>query len=77
MFHVRGADDFLRWNIGGWDNSRTAIQTCENGATRELGQASSVTVDSNRWYNIKLEVKGRQIRGFLEGQLVTGPIDEQ
>jgi alpha-L-arabinofuranosidase len=77
LFHVRGPDDYLWWNIGGWNNSRTAIETAEHGAKRELGQASNVKVDANRWYDLKLDVKGRQIRGYVDGQLVTEAIDEE
>jgi alpha-L-arabinofuranosidase len=76
MFHVRGSNDYLWWNIGGWNNSRTIVETCERGAKREIGQASNVTVESNRWYDIKLEVQGRSIRGYLDGKLVTETIDE-
>ena len=75
MFHVRGTDDFLWWNIGGWNNSRTVIETTEHGAKREIGRASNVTVEPNRWYDIRLEVKGRQIRGYLDGKLVTEAVD--
>ena len=76
MFHVRGIDDYLWWNIGGWNNSRTIVETCEHGAKHEIGQASNVTVEPDRWYDIKLEVKGRQIRGYLDGKLVTEAVDE-
>jgi alpha-L-arabinofuranosidase len=76
MFHVRGPDDWLWWNIGGWGNSRTVVESSEHGAKHELGQASNVKVDSNRWYDLKLEIKGREIRGYLDGQLITQAIDE-
>jgi alpha-L-arabinofuranosidase len=75
MFHVRGPDDFLWWNIGGWGNSRTVVETEEHGAKQEIGQVSDVTVESNRWYDLKLEVSGRQIRGYIDGRLVTEATD--
>ena len=76
MFHVQNQDDWLWWNIGGWNNSRTVIQKTEHGASRELGIAQNVTVVDNRWYDIKIEVKGRQIRCYLDGKLETDVLDE-
>ena len=71
LFHVRGADDFLWWNIGGWNNSRTAVEAAYHGAKQVVGRASDGTVDADRWYDLKLEVKDRHIRGYVDGELVT------
>ena len=76
IFHVRGADDYLWWNIGGWNNSRTVVESCEHGAKHEIGKVSDKTVDTNRWYDLKLELQGRQIRGYVDGELVTEAVDE-
>jgi alpha-L-arabinofuranosidase len=71
MFHVQDDDNWLWWNIGGWNNSRTVIQKTENGASRELGRAQNVTVDIDRWYDIKIETQGRHIRCYLDGKLLS------
>ncbi len=76
LFHVRSTGDYLWWNIGGWNNSRTVVETAEHGAKREIGDASDVTVEANRWYDIRLELMGRQIRGYLDGKLVTEATEE-
>jgi alpha-L-arabinofuranosidase len=71
MFHVQDDDNWLWWNIGGWNNSRTVIQKTEHGASRELGRAQNITVDTDRWYDIKIETKGRHIRCYLDGKLLS------
>ncbi len=76
MFHVRNRDDYLWWNVGGWGNSRTAIQKFDHGASVELGRARDVRVIDNRWYDVKIELKGRQIRCYLDGQLVADVVDQ-
>ena len=76
MFHVEDDDNWLWWNVGGWNNSRTAVQKTEHGASREMGMAKNVKVDLDRWYDIKIETKGRQIRCYLDGELVTEVTDE-
>ncbi len=75
MFHVQDSDNFLWWNIGGWGNSRSVIERERDGAKAELGAASSVTVETGRWYDIKVEVAGRRIRCYLDGKLITETTD--
>ncbi len=69
-FHFQNANNYLWWNIGGWGNTRTAIQQFRNGTNTQLGPDFPVTVEPNRWYDIKVELQGRQIRCFLDGKLV-------
>ena len=76
LFHVRNRDDFLWWNVGGWGNSRTAIQKHEHGASVELGRSRNVRVTENQWHDVKIELKGRQIRCYLDGQLVADVVDQ-
>jgi len=68
-FHYRDDANYLWWNIGGWGNTRTAIEQVRDGSSAQLGPDLPLTVESNRWYDIKIEVQGRQIRCFLDGKL--------
>jgi alpha-L-arabinofuranosidase len=56
----------VQWNIGGWGNRRTAVQA----ADAVVGEQVDGTIETGRWYDIKVEVKGRTVRGHLDGQLV-------
>ena len=69
-FHYRDDGDYLWWNIGGWGNTRTAIEQVQTGSSTQLGPDIPVTVETGRWYDIKIEVQGRQVRCFLDGKLV-------
>lgn len=62
------------WNIGGWGNSRTALQRYTTGGTKDIGSVP-LTVETGRWYDIKIEVQGRQIRCYLDGKLITDVAD--
>ena len=75
LFHVKDADNWLWWNVGGWGNARSAFQKGDHGGDHELGQQQQLTVENNRWYDIKIEVKDRNIRGYIDGQLVAERID--
>jgi alpha-L-arabinofuranosidase len=53
------------WNIGGWGNLRSGI---------ELGGQSldekRCRVETGRWYDIKVELKGDQVKCWLDGKLM-------
>jgi alpha-N-arabinofuranosidase len=62
----------LDWNIGGWRNTEHGIQanlashsTDTNIVAREPG-----SIEENRWYDVKIEVAGSQMKCFLDGKLI-------
>ena len=70
-FHNTG-DDYVWWNLGGWNNSRSAFQ--HSGGNSEFG-TSDTTIETGRWYNVKISVRGDQIKGYLDGKLVSSATD--
>jgi alpha-L-arabinofuranosidase len=76
LFHVQNPENrYVWWNLGGWSNTRTILERAENGAMSEFGTAATNTIETGRWYDIKVEVEGAKIRGYLDGQLVTEATD--
>ncbi|MGP8235735.1 MAG: alpha-L-arabinofuranosidase C-terminal domain-containing protein [Limisphaerales bacterium] len=76
LFHVSNPKDYIWFNVGGWNNIRTAMEKAENGAKAEIGNAATNTVETGRWYDVKIEVEGRAIRCYLDGALVCQATDE-
>ena len=54
------------WNLGGWGNSQHAIEFNRT----PLGSPVAGTIDTNRWYDIKVELSGSSIKCSLDGQLI-------
>lgn len=75
LFHVADANNYLWFNVGGWNNTRTVMEKAENGAKGEIGQASDLTVQNDRWYAIKIEVSGRDIKCYVDGKLTCQATD--
>jgi alpha-L-arabinofuranosidase len=75
LFHVGGPGDYVWFNVGGWNNTRTVMEKAENGAKSELGNTATNTVETGRWYDVKIEVEGRSIRCYLDGALVCRATD--
>lgn len=71
IFHYKDDQNFIWWNIGGWGNSRTGLERAALGDQHEIGQSSPVTVETGRWYDIRIETEGSHIRCYLDDKLVS------
>ena len=70
MFHVKDKDNWFWWNIGGWGNTRHALEQMNNGGKGEFGAAVPGKIEINRLYDIRVEVKGAHISCYLDGKLI-------
>ncbi len=75
LFHVQDNDNYIWWNIGGWGNTRSTLERATNGSKSEIGIATDTKVETGRWYDIRIEVQGKQIRCFLDDKLITEAVD--
>ena len=56
-------------NIGGWNNRTSAIQPIRRGRTNDiLGRQVPQTVESNKWYDVKIVVKPQLVTLFMDGK---------
>jgi alpha-L-arabinofuranosidase len=76
LWHAADGDNLRWWNLGGWGNSVSRTEITENGGREPYGQGTPFTVETGRWYNLKLEVKGHTARGYVDGKLVMEAADE-
>jgi alpha-L-arabinofuranosidase len=53
------------WNLGGWGNTRHGIEMDGIGGHDVPG-----TIETGRWYDIRVEVKDATVRCFLDGKLI-------
>ena len=53
------------WNLGGWGNQSHGLEAPGLGAERVPG-----TIETGRWYAIKIELKGSTVRCYLDGKLI-------
>ena len=56
-------------NIGGWGNSQNAVEMCVNGSRSALVSKGG-RIETNRWYTIKIEVKGASVKCYLDEALL-------
>ncbi len=57
----------IEWNVGGFENHLHAVEADDE----VLGNPVHASIEAGRWYNVKVEVNGRKVRCFLDGNLVS------
>jgi alpha-L-arabinofuranosidase len=68
VFGRRGTDMFW-WNLGGWGNTQHAIEHSVQGGQTPVGAPAPGRIETERWYDIKIELSGNRIRCYLDGKL--------
>ncbi len=63
---------FYQFNVGGYNNTRILLEKCVNGAKSIVAEAptNGPVVETGRQYELKVEVKGMNIKCYIDGQLV-------
>lgn len=70
MFAVQDDANWCWWNVGGWGNTRHAIERSSGGGKATLGNDAPGKIETGRWYDLRVELQGDRIRCFLDGKLV-------
>jgi alpha-L-arabinofuranosidase len=66
-FGATGADSYYWWNIGGWENTQHAVEKFSAGKEGVIEAKADGSIEANRWYAIKIEVNGQQVKCYLDG----------
>ncbi|CAN5583423.1 alpha-L-arabinofuranosidase C-terminal domain-containing protein [soil metagenome] len=56
----------LQYNFGGWGNTHSGL---ERGGS-QISPDVPLTIDTGRWYDVRIEREGGTTRAFLDGKLV-------
>ena len=64
-FLVKDEEAKAWWNIGGWGNVRHGIELDGIAGADVPG-----SIETGRWYDIRIEVKGANVRCFLDNKLI-------
>jgi hypothetical protein len=65
LFGSPGDDTKSWWNLGGWDNTQYGLELPDAAALQVPGK-----IEMNRWYDIRVEVRGASVKCYLDGKLI-------
>ncbi|MFD9090963.1 alpha-L-arabinofuranosidase C-terminal domain-containing protein, partial [Streptomyces prasinus] len=75
-FGVKDTGNYYWWNLGGWNNTRSAVeQAADGGKSTLISKAGSI--ETGRAYDIDVKVRGRQVTLSLDGQEWGGFTDDK
>jgi len=66
-FGVRDSGNYYWWNLGGWGNTRSAVEKAVGGGKETMVERPG-GIETGRTYDVRIEVRGRQVTLFLDGE---------
>ncbi|MBE4736601.1 MULTISPECIES: alpha-L-arabinofuranosidase C-terminal domain-containing protein [Streptomyces] len=66
-FGVKDTGNFYWWNLGGWNNTTSAVEQAVDGGKSSLISKPG-TIETGRTYDIEVEVRGRKVTLLLDGK---------
>lgn len=66
-FGVKDTGNYYWWNLGGWNNTTSAVEQAVDGGKGSLISKPG-TIETGRTYDIEVKVRGRQVTLYLDGQ---------
>ncbi|MEH0421938.1 alpha-L-arabinofuranosidase C-terminal domain-containing protein [Streptomyces sp. B21-083] len=75
-FGVKDTGNYYWWNLGGWNNTQSAVEQASDGGKSTL-VAKAGSIETGRAYDIDVKVRGRQVTLYLDGQEWGGFTDDK
>jgi len=70
LFRVIDEQNWVWLNLGGWHNAWHGMECMRNGQKSLFCERVGGSIETGRWYDVRVELAGAHIRGFLDNQLV-------
>ena len=64
LFHNEYDEDRTAWNLGGWGNKYSALVLADSDERKDGA------IETGRWYDVRVQLEGEQVRCWLDGKLV-------
>lgn len=68
-FNYGGPGDYIWWNLGGWSNTRHAVEISRNGSKSSYGSTNG-TIETNHLYHGRIVLSGTSLRCYLDNVLI-------
>lgn len=74
-FGARDEQNFYWLNLGGWGNKTHRLEKTTDGKRKPIGPAVPGSLETGRWYDVRIEVRKNQIACFLDDQKILETVD--
>lgn len=69
IFNYQDSNNYIWWNIGGWDNTQDAVERCVNDGKTTI-DPKSFSVNNDQWYDLEVDVRDGQVTCKRDGETV-------
>lgn len=69
VYNYQNEENFDWFNIGGWGNTKNAIEQGVEGGRLTLTGDAPFRVENDRWYSIQVDVEGDSVAAYVDGKL--------
>ena len=70
VFGDQNSGQHYWWNVGGWENTAHGIERRVHGRSVERLASTIGRIETNRWYDLRVELAPGSIKCYLDGRLV-------
>ncbi len=70
MFQAQDEGSYYWLNLGGWRNTEHAIEKSMGGGKITLGSHATGSIETGRWYDVRVETVGNRIEAYLDDKKV-------
>ena len=70
IFRLKDARNYAWFNVGGWGNTRAQVEVTYNATRTAVGPSALFTVETGRWYDLKVDVQGNWATCSIDGKQV-------
>lgn len=69
LFNWLNDNNWTWFNVGGWNNTQTAIEQMVNGTKSIIGQGVAGSVQTGTWYDLRIVLTGLRIQCYINNTL--------
>ena len=75
-FGAKDENNYYWLNLGGWGNTAHRVQKTTEGSGTSVGPEVKGSIEDNKWYDVKIVVSDKNIKCYLDGDLVIDMNDD-
>lgn len=68
-FNYKDSENYCWWNIGGWGNTKHAVEQCIDGSKSTVASQTGSLV-TGQTYHLRIEVCGPRVKCYMDGTLM-------
>lgn len=69
VYNYQNDRDFDWFNVAGWGNTQNCIEQSVDGGRMNISETVPFKVETDRWYDLQVNVTGDSVAAFIDGQL--------